>query len=283
MLKLIASLNQLLRTLLTLALLGILGAGGWFGYRTYYEGQWALRQAEEQLAQRESEINGLREKMADQERQIAGLTDELAAKQKEIERLDTALRLLKVDHRIARIDVLSQTGSAAAGDLATKFRFVEVDDKDKPLEDARDYTVQGDLVYLDAWVIKFDDQLVESADPLRSTSVCLFKRIFGEAQQPKDGFVVDPVGRSPAAYRRSPKMSPWEQEMWDRFWDYANDPDLAGRAGIRAAHGEAPSIKLLPGKRYRILLRASGGLTIEPEDVRPAKVGAVLNGRPRSA
>ncbi len=273
MYRLLSALNQFLGSLLTLAIVTLLGAGGWVGYQTYYTGKWALRQAEERLAQRESEITGLQQKLGQREQEIERLGEDLQAKQKEVERLDTALRLLKVDHRIARFDVLSQTGSAEKGDLATKFRFVEVDDKDRPMDTARDYTVKGDLVYLDAWVIKFNDQLVESGDPLRSTSVCLFKRIFGENQQPKDGFVIDSVGRSPIPYRGTAKVSPWEQELWDRFWDYANDPGLASRAGIRSAHGEAPSIKLTPGKRYRVLLRASGGLSIEVEEVKGGKLG----------
>jgi hypothetical protein len=36
--------------------------------------------------------------------------------------------------------------------------------------------------------------------------------------------------------------------------------------GVRAIHGEAPFIELRPGKTYRIELRASGGLTLVPEN-----------------
>ena len=54
-------------------------------------------------------------------------------------------------------------------------------------------------------------------------------------------------------------------ELWRRFWDYANDRELAERAGLRAVHGEAPFIELRPGGRYSVELRASGGLSIRPE------------------
>jgi len=36
--------------------------------------------------------------------------------------------------------------------------------------------------------------------------------------------------------------------------------------GIRAAHGEAPSIQLRKDKVYELTLRASGGLSILPKD-----------------
>lgn len=196
----------------------------------------------------------------------------LEAKDREIQRLQIANQLLKVDRRVARIDVLSQTGSAKAGDLATKFTFEEIGANNQPLGLPRTFTVRGDLVYVDAWVIKYEDRLVESGDPLRSMSVCLFRRIFGESQEPRDGFVLDSVGSPPAAYRTGETVTDSEREIWSKFWDYANNPALAGQAGIRAAHGEAPSIKLMPGKHYRISLRASGGLEIVTEEA-PSRGG----------
>jgi hypothetical protein len=186
--------------------------------------------------------------------------------------LDMAMRLLKVDKRVARIDVLSQQGSVQNGDLVTHFTFVELD-KDKedlPLDEPRLFSVRGDVIYIDALVVKFDDQYVEAADPLRSTSLCLFRRVFGENQKPADGFVLDPVGSRPAAYQNGREPSKFEQQIWARFWQYANDPELAKKTGIRAAHGEAPYLKVVPGKRYKMELRASGGLSFElPEDLPP--------------
>jgi hypothetical protein len=104
-------------------------------------------------------------------------------------------------------------------------------------------------------------------------SICLFRRIFGEAQEPRNGFVLDAVGSTPAPYRAGGTMTDLERDLWSKFWDYANNPALAGKAGIRAAHGEAPSIKLMPGKRYRISLRASAGLEIVTEEAPGREAG----------
>jgi hypothetical protein len=230
----------------------IVGVGGWFGYSYYSSGK--------------REITELGQQLETRHREVVALTEEAKAKDREIQRLQIANRLLKVDRRVARIDVLAQTGSAKAGDLATKFTFEEIDAENRPLDRPRTFTVRGDLIYLDAWVIKYNDRLVEAGDPLRSMSVCLFRRIFGELQQPRDGFILDPIGASPVAYRTGRTMTDSEREIWSKFWEYANNPSLAGQAGIRAAHGEAPSIKLMPGKRYRISLRASAGLEIVTEE-----------------
>jgi hypothetical protein len=137
------------------------------------------------------------------------------------------------------------------------------------------------VVYVDSWVAKFADDYVEMGDPLRSTSICLFRRLFGEAQNPSDGFVLDPVGSRPTAYRNGGKMSDLEREIWSKFWEYANDPALAEEVGIRAIHGEAPYTKLVPGKRYKVNLRSSDGLSFDlpvdlPPDAKPAPAAETL-------
>jgi hypothetical protein len=124
----------------------------------------------------------------------------------------------------------------------------------------------GDKIYVDYWVVKFEDQYVEQADLDRSTSICLFRKIYGEFQNPADGYVLDAVGSRPTAYARGGRMSDFEEQIWSDFWDIAHDPARAKQNGIRAAHGEAVYTELRPGKTYRLELRASGGLSIAPAD-----------------
>jgi hypothetical protein len=63
-------------------------------------------------------------------------------------------------------------------------------------------------------------------------------------------------------------MSDFEQRIWSDFWSIANDPQRAAGLGIRAAHGEAVSMKVATGRSYRLELRASGGLSIVPAEGR---------------
>lgn len=304
MFRVINALNSLVGTILSLAILALLGVAGWIGFQTYYGEKWALQQSEQELVKTQAkiaglsgmlqdkqgeikrlttqlgsqvdEINGLNKNVNQQRVEIGKLNKDLEEKEREIQRLATAVQFLKVDHRIAEITVVSQQGSAETEDLTTTFSFVEVNEQGQTLEQPRAFTVNGDLIYLDAWVVKFSDEFVEVADPLRATSVCLFRRIFGENQPPLEGFVLDPVGSRPAAYNTGGKMSELEEEIWAQFWEIANDPERAKQVGVRAAHGEAPSIKLLPGKRYKVQLRASGGLSVVPEDAPPEATTGVF-------
>jgi hypothetical protein len=244
----LTAIGNLIRGLATLGLVAILGVGGFVGYQAY-----------NRHAQLESEIK-------ERNAKIDQLNAEIMVKDKKIYDLDLAVRLLKVNHRLAEIKVLDQR-TDDDGETTTTFEFVEVNDAGKPIDTPRKITIDGDVVYIDAWVVKYDDKLVETGNPLGSTSICLFRRLFSETQKPVDGFPLDRVGVEPVVYRHGEQVSKEEQEIWTQFWDYANNPALAEKAGVRAAHGEAPYIKLRPGKLYKVELRASGGLTVVVDDL----------------
>lgn len=235
----ISSLAGLVRGLVSLMILGLLGAGGWIAYQIYDE-------------------------RAQLDRELREKTAEVARLDQENQRLDLAIRLLKVDHRVAEIEVLDQTQQQDRP--RTKFQFVELSKDGSPLGEKKVFTIEGETIYVDAWVIKYSDALVEGGDPLRSTSVCLFRRVFGEYQEPSEGFPLDAAGARPSVYSQGNELSPLERDIWANFWEYANNPAKAKQAGLRAAHGEAPSIRLEQGKRYRVELRASAGLSIVAED-----------------
>ncbi len=84
-------------------------------------------------------------------------------------------------------------------------------------------------------------------------------------EQGREGTELDIVGLRPGLVAGDEVSPGPHAELWRRFWDYANDRELAERAGLRAVHGEAPFTELRPGGRYSVELRASGGLSIRPE------------------
>ncbi len=245
----VSSLAAVVRGLVSLAILGLLGAGGWIAYGIYDERAQIDRELKEKTAE------------------LAAMIAQVDLLTKENLRLDLALRLLKIDHRVAEIQVLEKRD----GDPhpTTRFQFVELSKDGTPMGEKKVFTVEGETIYVDAWVIKYSDALVEGSDPLRSTSVCLFRRIFGEYQEPSEGFALDAAGSRPSVYSQGNEISPLERDIWTNFWEYANSPSKAKQAGLRAAHGEAPSIRLELGKRYRVELRASAGLSIVAEDAPP--------------
>lgn len=254
----VATVNSTIRTVLATVVLFFLGGTGWVVYDKVTRDQRELQMAQDQLTLAQSQLG-------DAEQQIVGLEGDLQAASEQIDRLETSLRLLKMDQRLARLDIVDQT-TDPSGVVQTTVRFHELTPDGEPVGDPREFTVEGDVIYLDNWVVKFEDEFVEQAHLQRGTSLALFRRIFGEQQKPADGFALDEVGLLPQAYARGGQPSEFEKQIWDEFWVFANDREKAREKGIRAAHGEAVSIKAEKGRSYRIVLRASDGLSIVPID-----------------
>jgi hypothetical protein len=267
----ITTINNTIRTVLATAIVGLLGAGGYVAYDKVTADQQRWETAQREMGHLQEELTGARSQIEQQQGQIAGLREDVAERDAQIERMQTAMRLLKMDQRLARLEVIDQQPiDAEEGDeepaaVLTTVRFSELTPDGDPIGTPREFTVRGDIVYVDNWVVKFDDHYVEEADLARGTSLALFRRIFGEHQNPADGFPLDEVGSMPQAYPRGDQPSEFEQEIWSDFWEFANNRERAEAKGIRAAHGEAISIRTQPGRSYRIVLRASDGLAIVPE------------------
>jgi hypothetical protein len=211
------------------------------------------------LEQRAAEVARLEEtKLA--------LEKTVAEKEKALQALEFANRLLKVSQRVARIEVLAQQAPPEALErVRTTVRFTELGPDGAPLAPGQELTIEGRTLYVEALVIQFEDRYVEQGDALRGTSLCFFKRLFGENQSPSTGPTLDTAGQQPLAYGGDTTADAVHRALWQRFWDYANDPALARELGVRALQGEAPFIEARPGKTYRLELRASGGLVLQAE------------------
>ena len=232
-------------------------------------GAWSLHSTfaahEEEMAAAQTTIHGLQQDVASRDAHIAELDAQVTELKAEVEHLKAALRLLKVDHRLARLKVVDQHAAPdRPGGLQTAVTFQELDGQGQPLGTEQHFTLDGKVAYVDALVIKFDDSYVEQGDALRGTSLCLFRRLFGEYQQPSDGFPLDTEGQRPLPYAGGDDPG-FESRLWAHFWDYAHDPSAVSAAGVRALHGEAPYMELRPDHSYLVELRASGGLTVKPE------------------
>ena len=185
--------------------------------------------------------------------------------------------------RIARIEVLRQgppgedtaAGDAAAGDAAggnaepaateTTVRFTELDAEGGPIGPPKELTIPGTRLYVEGIVVKFGDEYVEEGDPLRGTSIYLLQRLFSEEMAPEDGLELDSVNQHPLPFTGDDLPDPLYRDLFQRVWDYANDPEAAERIGVRAIQAEAPSMEVRPGRTYRLELRQSGGMTLRAE------------------
>lgn len=265
MIESISTLNSFVRTILAVAVLGGASVGGYVGYNTYFA-------AKIEAEKKSQELEAAKKDLAARDEQIVKLGRDIETLNQKVEKLDMALRLLKVDHRVARLTVLDQGKDPNTNEEYSQIEFVELDDSGAQIDKPKRFKILGDMVYVEYWVVKFDDKYVEEADIERSTSLCLLQRIFGEKQKPIEGFALDEVGTRPAVYGRGREPTEFENKIWSDFWNIANNPDRARELGIRANHSDAPGYRVKAGKAYKLELRASGGLTITPDTDPPKTV-----------
>jgi len=205
--------------------------------------------------------------------QIREQKETIARLEQDKQRLETYLKLLKHMERRARVEVLRQAPDAT-GVLRTTFRFTEIDNDGRPVSAARQYTVPGQEVYFDTMVIKFDDHFVEAGDPLKGRALMLFRRVFSSVMKPEEGFVIDVEGQAPESYAEQQAPNAFERELWRRFWELANNEELARKHGVRAIHGDAPYTRLELDRVYEVNLRSTGEVVITPGVALPPAAGA---------
>ena len=175
---------------------------------------------------------------------------------KENERLKEAITNLTREEQIGYAKVLSQ--ETRDGKVVTTLKFVETarDDKlDRILE--KEYTIEGDVVYFDALIVKFGDQMVLDG---KERALYLWRRIYGERTAPDQGYLIESPGVEPRRYEDLlSKLSLRDREMfWTAIWDLANDPEELRQFGIQAIFGNAVYSKLRPGLIYVFKIRATG-------------------------
>lgn len=260
----VTTVNSTVRTLSFAGLVGIIGAAGYLGYSSYTANERVLKESAEALEQAKSRLVSLEQEVAVKAIEIDSLKVDVAEKAKMIDKLETAMLLLKTDQRLARIKVLSIEKDEKDVVKGSQLEFVELSPSGDPLSEPKKISLPGDVVYIDNWVVKFEDKYVEQADIERGTSLILFRRIFSENQQPNEGVSLDEVGMRPQAYARGGAVTEFEKRLWSEFWEFANNPQKAAEMGIRAANGEAVSIQVREGMSYDLQLRSSGGLSFKP-------------------
>ena len=179
------------------------------------------------------------------------------------QKLEMANLFLKKTRRLAVISDIVKEAQEGSDAVKTTFSFSEVDLSDNPIGEKRTFTIDGDILYIDTMVIKFEDDFVEQGDVLKGSALCLFNRLFSEKQKPEEGFKLDAEGETPKPYKLdSPDASEFEKELWGNFWKLAQDPEFAKTKGVRAAHGQAPSMKLQEGSTYKLEMRNTGEQSI---------------------
>ena len=252
-------MQKLTALISALAITALVGLGGWWTVfiRSQLMESERLEEANQELV----------EEVRTKGEEIGRLSTELEDARAQIQALETAMWLLKLNHRVARFTVLEQSSDPSNPDShRATVEFVELGPEGEPVGEPRLIQIVGKRLYVEGLVIKFEDSFVEGGDLLRGSSVAILQRAWGEDQKASEGTPLDTPRMHPLPGQDDDIGHPFYEDLWERFWDYANDPEAAAKKGVRAMHAEAPSIELREGKTYRVELRASGGLTIRAEE-----------------
>lgn len=248
MMENVQTVNSAVRTMLMLGVCGVVGAGGWLGYKEYVlpgiEGQ---KFKEENVA-----LRAEREKLA------------LEIKEKTIEndKLKVSMDLLKIDRRIAQLTV-NKKGINEDGQKFLEVTFSEVDKEGRIIGASREFTLMGHMFFVDCWVAQFEDKYIEQADPLRSASIFTFKKIYGDEMKPADGFSLDDFSKPAGIYAQS-EASEFAQQIWQDFGNVCNDKNRQEELGIRAVSGQANYLPPKEGQTYQITIGARGRVSLVP-------------------
>lgn len=270
----LAVLNQAVRTFMLLALTGLLGYGGYYGYQRYVVPARELETVRADFERVQNELLESRKQIEQQTIEIKKLSDEN-------DRLTTSLRLIKVDRRLAYLTVTDMGPDPETGETLMKVLFTEVDLDGRQVGKRRVFSLKGGLLNVDCWLAKFEDKYIEQADLVRGTSLCIIRGIRGDKdtglQSIDEGAAYadalpggDGADPRPPAYQTLGQISDLEQKIWSDFWRVANDNQLQQELGLRAVHGQVNYIQVEAGATYQLDLRASDGGSIRRVDQPPA-------------
>jgi len=253
----VKTINSAVRTGMIACVCGVVGYGGWLGYNNYVKPSMEAKQAM-------ADLEDIKSKFAEAEKELETSKAALEQSEEENDRLETSMKLLKIKKRIANVTVLEK-GKDENGDPFMEVSFSEIDQYGEPVGPTRNYTVKGENLYVDAWVVSFKDKYVQEANELRGTSLFVFKSIYGDNEKPSEGqsLDMDTADNGPPGIYKSDKKRDFEQQIWSDFWRVSNDKGLQQELGISAIHGNAPYIKPVEGKTYQVHIRSTGRMTLE--------------------
>ncbi len=190
----------------------------------------------------------------------------------ENEVLKQVIARLEADSRVAEILVTGVNFDEKTKKTYTTIKFLEYDIDGQPL-DPKYFSFSGNIIQFQSLVIRFDDIHVRGGDKLRGKSAYIFWKVFLLDGKNTQEYEITKVNEVPRGYKIRGLMNPFEQKLWQNFWQYALDPQQAHQQGIKNAQIEAPGSMFIPGILYTIRIEHDGGLRIGSNPLSPILKG----------
>jgi hypothetical protein len=172
-------------------------------------------------------------------------------------KLNKAIRNLTEEQQIGFATLESRSRNAL-GQVESLVRFVQTA-PGKPSEIVSEelFIVEGEVIHFDALIVKFSDEYVKDG---KGRALYLWRRIYGEAEAPADGNLIQSPGEGPDRYRAVTQSLRLKNQpvFWDAIWDLANEPQQLSKYGVTAVFGNAIYTKMEPGRVYVFKIGATG-------------------------
>lgn len=186
--------------------------------------------------------------------------------------LKQVISRLEADSRIAEVLVTNVSFDEKTKKELTTIKFLEYDTKGHPTE-PKYFTFPGNIIQFQSLVIRFIDSLVIRNDSLRGKSIYLFWKVFMLDGANTKEFEITKVNQVPEGYKCAKDRNPFEEQLWQKFWEYALNSEVAKKGGIKNAQIEAPGTLFVPGTLYTIKIEHDGGMRIDAQ-----ALPTILNG-----
>lgn len=191
----------------------------------------------------------------------------------ELEERAAMIGRLGRERRVARVKILDQQMHGDGLVAGTQLLFVELDEQGGELA-RQSFDIPGNVLFVDAWTVKFKRDDVAVGHPLHGRTLVLLRRIYSDRMAPIDGYTIDTPGAVPPGYATS-DLSRFEQKIWEHFWSIAVDPELASSMGVRVAQGEAIYKPVLAGQEFDLVVDAAGGMSLTPVPAEPRTASGI--------
>ncbi len=173
---------------------------------------------------------------------------------------------LSADTRLAEVVVTKSELDEVSGKILTTIKFLEYGAKGEPLV-PKYFTFRGNIIQFQSLVIRFNDDLIKKGDKLKGKSAYLFMKAFVLDPADLQVFEITPTYSVPEGYRTESEVQGFERSLWDKFWNYALNPQAREQVGIKNAQIEAPGSLFLPGTIYTLKIEHDGGIRIDTQPI----------------
>lgn len=179
-------------------------------------------------------------------------------------KLKLAVTMLTFEERRAYLRIVQVTEGDKPQSVV---HWIEVDKDGDPIGETQERQLIGMDAFVNARVIAFTDDFIMEEDPLKGQALVVFNKIYGSSQALDD---VEPLELC-SPYESLGDEFGFEKKMWRKFNELASSRFESEQYGVRYAQHTSVGKPVVAGVTYKVIVRATGEISIVPLDEEEAQ------------